>query len=219
MKTRLMLAAAMAAFSLAMPAHAAQLSYCGRLICPASAKGFGSRVREAVSDMESASSTTVAATGQVEFAFSPREGAEALVIKTIHASRHEIRMLAYALTSAPVISALIEAKKRGVDIRVVADMKENTVLDRSGKARAAMGALVNAGIPLRTISVYPIHHDKVLVVDGVTTQTGSFNYTQAAAKSNSENVIVLWNNPQLARGYLAHWERNWRQGQDWQPAY
>lgn len=164
-------------------------------------------------------STTVAATGQVEYAFSPREGAEGLVVKVIHASRHDIRMLAYALTSAPVVAALIDAKKRGVDVAVVADAKENLRADRSGKAHAALSALVDAGIAVRMIAVYPIHHDKSLVVDGATVQTGSFNYTQAAAKSNSENVIVMWNNPQLARGYLAHWERNWRQGHPFDTGY
>jgi phosphatidylserine/phosphatidylglycerophosphate/cardiolipin synthase-like enzyme len=112
-----------------------------------------------------------------------------LVLKVIASSRREIRMLAYALTSAPVVDALIAAKKRGVDVQVLADYKEN------------------------------IHHDKVLVVDGATVQTGSFNYTQAAARSNSENVIVPWNNPALARGYLAHWEHNWRLGRAFQPAY
>jgi phosphatidylserine/phosphatidylglycerophosphate/cardiolipin synthase-like enzyme len=164
-------------------------------------------------------STAVPATGQVEFAFSPRQGAEALVLKVIGSSRREIRMLAYALTSAPVVDALIAARKRGVDVQVLADYKENISADRSGKAHAALGALAAAGIPVRTVDVFAIHHDKVLVVDGATVQTGSFNYTQAAARSNSENVIVLWNNPALARGYLAHWEHNWRLGRAFQPAY
>jgi phosphatidylserine/phosphatidylglycerophosphate/cardiolipin synthase-like enzyme len=178
-----------------------------------------SPVVEAIENALEPGSTTVPATGQVEYAFSPREGAEGLVLKVIRSSRHDIRMLAYALTSAPVVEALVAAKKRGVDIAVVADYKENVSADHSGKARAALSALANAGIAVRTIDVYAIHHDKVLVVDGATVQTGSFNYTQAAQKSNSENVMVLWNNPQLAKGYLAHWERNWKQGRAWQPAY
>ncbi|WP_240980065.1 phospholipase D family protein [Ramlibacter agri] len=176
-------------------------------------------VESAVESALEPGSTTVAGTGQVEFAFSPREGAEGLVIKAIRSSRHDIRMLAYALTSAPIVEALIAAHKRGVDIAVVADYKENIKADRSGKAHAALSALVTSGIAVRTIDVYAIHHDKTLVIDGATVQTGSFNYTQAAAKSNSENVIVLWNNPQLARGYLAHWERNWKQGRAFEPAY
>lgn len=176
-------------------------------------------VESAVESALEPGSTTVPAAGQVEFAFSPREGAEALVLKAIRSSRHDIRMLAYALTSAPVVEALIDARKRGVDVAVVADYKENVKADHSGKAHAALGALVNAGIAVRTIDVYAIHHDKVLVIDRATVQTGSFNYTQAAARSNSENVIVLWNNPQLAKGYLAHWDRNWKQGRAFDAGY
>jgi len=37
-----------------------------------------------------------------------------------------------------------------------------------------------------------------IVVDNLHTQTGSFNYSQAAARSNSENVVVMWNNPSVA---------------------
>jgi phosphatidylserine/phosphatidylglycerophosphate/cardiolipin synthase-like enzyme len=177
------------------------------------------RLKDLVETAFTPTAQTVPAAGTAEFAFSPNEGADALVLKTINSSQREIRMLAYALTSAPVVNALIAAKGRGVDVRVVADAKQNTGEDRSGKARAALGALANAGVPLRTISAYSIHHDKVLIGDQRTVQTGSYNYTQAAAKSNSENVIVLWNNPALAQGYLKHWERNWSQGRDFHTAY
>jgi phosphatidylserine/phosphatidylglycerophosphate/cardiolipin synthase-like enzyme len=207
---RLFLLATVAALSLALApaAHARK-----------SRSALAKAVESAVAGALEPGSTTVAGTGQVEYAFSPREGAQELVVKVIRSSRHDIRMLAYALTSAPVVQALIEAKKRGVDVAVVVDYKENLRADRSGKAHAALGALVNAGIPVRTIDAYAIHHDKSLTVDGATVQTGSFNYTQAAAQSNSENVIVLWNNPQLARGYLGHWERNWKQGRPFEPGY
>jgi phosphatidylserine/phosphatidylglycerophosphate/cardiolipin synthase-like enzyme len=50
-----------------------------------------------------------------------------------------------------------------------------------------------------------IHHDKCIVVDGRTVEAGSFNYTQAAARSNSENVLVIWNDLQVAARYLGHW--------------
>ena len=72
--------------------------------------------------------------------------------------------------------------------------------------------IVGAGIPLRVVSAYTIHHDKYVVVDGRHTETGSFNYSQAAAKSNSENVLVVWDNPVVAGQYLTQWESRWRQG-------
>jgi phosphatidylserine/phosphatidylglycerophosphate/cardiolipin synthase-like enzyme len=164
-------------------------------------------------------SVRVPATGDVEYGFSPKEGAERLVLKVIASARQELRVLAYSFTSAPITSALIAARKRGVDVAVLVDHRNNVADDRSGKARAALGALALTGVRVRSISAYPVHHDKVIVADRSTVQTGSFNYSAGAANANSENVLVLWNQPQVASGYLAHWERNWRKGTDWQPAY
>ena len=118
-----------------------------------------------------------------------------------------------------VAHALLEARKRGVDIRIVADQKNNTSEDHSGKARAALSLLAEAGADVRLISVYPIHHDKVLIVDGETVELGSFNYSDAAAHRNSENVLVNWKNPQLAKVYLEHFARNYRQATPYQQQY
>jgi len=161
----------------------------------------------------------VPATGSVEVAFSPDEGSEALVIRVIDSAKSDLRVLAYSFTSATVTSALLRAKKRGVDVRVVADQKNNVSDDRSGKARAALSALVNAGVDVRLISAYPIHHDKVIVADRQTVELGSFNYSDAAAHRNSENVLVNWNNRQLAEAYLGHFERNYRQSVPFETRY
>lgn len=56
-----------------------------------------------------------------------------------------------------------------------------------------------------------IHHDKCIVVDGRTVETDSFNYTQAATRSNSVNVLVIWNDPLVAARYLGHWRSRWAQ--------
>ncbi len=159
------------------------------------------------------------ATGAIEVAFSPDEGAQALVLKVIDSSRHELSLLAYSFTSSPVVSALIRARKRGVDVRVVADAHGNLDSDRNPKARAALSALANAGIDVRVIDVYPIHHDKVIIADRQTVEVGSFNYTYSAAHMNSENVLVNWGNPTLAAAYLEHFERNRRQARRFEPRY
>ncbi|MFZ6647608.1 phospholipase D-like domain-containing protein [Undibacterium sp. TJN25] len=123
----------------------------------------------------------------IENAFSPDEGAEALVVKVINASVSTIRLAAYSFNSTHVSDALLNAKKRGVDVKVIVDSRRNQKKNNI----AALKALVNAGIPVRTVSVYAIHHDKYIVSDDRTVQNGSFNYTNDAATSNSENVIVL----------------------------
>lgn len=188
---------------------------------PAFAKknSFLSEIESAISTASQTGSVTVPATGTVEVAFSPNEGSEALVVKVIDSAKSSIRMLTYSFTSAPVVAALIRAKKRGVDVALVVDYKNNIVEDRSGKAKAALGAITNAGIQVRTIRVYSISHDKTIVSDEATVETGSFNYSDAAARKNSENVLVMWANPKLAKVYLAHWERNWNQGENYQTDY
>jgi phosphatidylserine/phosphatidylglycerophosphate/cardiolipin synthase-like enzyme len=148
------------------------------------------------------------ATGSIEVAFSPKQGAEELVIRVIDSAQSEIKMLAYSFTSSPVVAALLRAQKRGVKVSLVADKKSNTEEDRSGKARAALATLVNAGCDVRVIGAYATHHDKVIVVDRKTVELGSFNYSAAAANYNSENVLVNWDNQSLALVYLAHFERN-----------
>lgn len=192
------------------------------LTCAPALAGSRTLAKELGSLLESSSqprSVIVPAAGEIEVAFSPNESAEALVVRTIDAARSQIRMLTYSFTSAPVTAALIRAKKRNVDVALVVDFKNNVSEDRSGKARAALGAVSTAGILVRTISAYPIHHDKTIIVDGAHVETGSFNYSDAAARRNSENVVVNWNNPKLAAVFLQHFERNWRQGVEYKPAY
>ncbi|MFP4896643.1 phospholipase D family protein [Paraburkholderia sp. EG304] len=156
---------------------------------------------------------------QPEVGFSPEGSAAALVDRAIDSAQRSIRVSAYSFTSPDVVRHLLQAKRRGVEVAVVVDEKSNLNEDRSGKAHAAMNLLVNASIPVRTVSVYPIHHDKVVIVDGATVQTGSFNYSQAAASRNSENALVLWDCPGVARGYLEHWQSRWDQGVEFRSSY
>lgn len=164
-------------------------------------------------------SSGIQAVGQIDVGFSPDEGAEQLVLKVINSAQKEVRVLSYSFTSAAITSALIVATKRGVDVALIVDYKNNVREDRSGKAHHALSALVNAGARVRTIADFPIHHDKTIIVDGITVETGSFNFSEAAAHRNSENVIVNWNNPKLAEVYLKHWADRFNRGKGFEVGY
>lgn len=163
-----------------------------------------------------AGTTASMATGQeISVAFSPNEGSEELVVKAVASARSSVAVAAYSFTSPVIAKALLAARKRGVDVRVVVDENGN----KSKASLAALNLLAGAGIPTRTISRYAIHHDKYMVIDKITVQTGSFNYSKAAAKSNSENVIVIWNNTDVALTYLKHWQDRFDQGRPYTPSY
>ncbi|NTZ47707.1 phospholipase D family protein [Lelliottia aquatilis] len=157
----------------------------------------------------------VFAAPSVEVGFSPEGSAQQLVINVINSAHKSIRMMAYSFTSPEIMKALIDARHRGVDVQIVIDEKGN----RSRSSQAAMNLVVNAGIPLRTNGHYKIQHDKVIIVDGITTETGSFNYSRSAARDNSENAVVVRDNPAMAAAYTQHWQSRWEQGQAYQPTW
>ncbi|EIS0547640.1 phospholipase D family protein [Salmonella enterica] len=156
-----------------------------------------------------------AAVSSVQVGFSPEGSALQLVLKTIESAQQEIRLMGYSFTSPEVVSALVRAKRRGVDVKIVLDEKGN----RSKASQAAMNIVVNAGIPLRTNGRYAIMHDKVIIVDNHTVEAGSFNYTRSAASRNSENVLVINEVPEVAQTYLQHWQSRWDGGTDWHSSY
>lgn len=142
----------------------------------------------------------------VEVRFSPHEDTLGLVVGLIHDAKSSILVAAYSFTSKPIAVALVDAKRRGIDVRVVADQKANQA------SYTATQFLANEGVPVRLNGKYPIHHNKFMVVDGGIVETGSFNYTGAAAEKNAENVLVITGDGNLARQYATEWERLWAEG-------
>ncbi|TEU82565.1 phospholipase D family protein, partial [Burkholderia cepacia] len=71
--------------------------------------------------------------------------------------------------------------------------------------------LFAAGIPVRIDRAVPLMHDKFIVADSETTQTGSMNYTQAGANHNAENVLVIWHHATVAAAVRAAWARLWNE--------
>jgi len=139
-----------------------------------------------------------------EVAFSPGGGATELIIKTIGAAKQSIRIAAYSFTSRPIAKALIEAHQAGIDVKVVVDRSQIEISSHS-----VVPILALANIPVRVDTEHALQHDKYMIIDAKTVETGSFNYTAAAEQRNSENVLVLWETPELARLYGDNWQLLW----------
>ena len=79
--------------------------------------------------------------------------------------------------------------------------------------------MANNGVAVKLDGNYPIFHHKFMVIDGINLETGSFNYSAAAADKNAENVLLLWNVPQIAQTYDKEWQRLWNEAQVVSPSY
>ena len=151
------------------------------------------------------------ADGNIEVAFSPHGEATELVIKCIDSARTSIRVSSYSFTSKPIADALVRAHERGIDVKVL--------MDKSQKRHDTASYLSEMGVPLRIDARHAIYHNKFLVIDDRHVETGSFNYTRAAQRSNAENVLLVWNNPSLAHQYADDWALHWQHSEPYAARY
>lgn len=148
--------------------------------------------------------------GQVQVGFSPEGTARALVLNVIAAAEQELLLMGYSFTSPEIVKALIDAHRNGVEVKLVLDQEGN----RNPANLRAIKLVKNAGIQVRLNDSFQTQHDKVIIVDRKHVETGSYNFSAAAAKYNSENVIVIWNNPALAKVYSDHWLSRWNSAKE-----
>ncbi|WP_368734934.1 phospholipase D family protein [Pantoea sp. GbtcB22] len=159
--------------------------------------------------------TFLHAASGVNVGFSPEGSAETLVLGVIDHAQTEIRLAGYSFTSPEIASALIRARTRRVDVRIVLDNRAN----QNRNSRAAINLLAARGIPVRLNGKYGALHDKFIVADSRTVETGSYNYSRAAARRNSENALIIENMPELASRYLQHWQSRWDEGTSYRLPY
>lgn len=143
--------------------------------------------------------------GSIEVVFSPNNGATAAIIKALDEARESVLVSAYSFTSQDLAHALLEAKKRNVLVRLILDKSQ--LSQRYSSSRFFR----NQGFDLRIDVKHAIFHNKVMIIDDITVITGSFNFTKAAESKNAENLLVIRNNPQLARLYKQNWLFHWNQ--------
>ena len=112
-----------------------------------------------------------------EVYFSPRGGCTEAIIKELDKAKSSILVQAYSFTSAPIAKALLNAHKRGVKVEVILDKSQRT------QQYSSATFLHNQGIPVKIDAQHAIAHNKVMIIDGETVITGSFNFTKAVGKT------------------------------------
>ena len=117
-----------------------------------------------------------------------------VAVGEIAKAQRTLDMQTYSFTEPHIAAALVAAKQRGVAVRIIADKTDPS--ERGGE----LVPVAQTGI-LAWIDYEPrIAHNKVMVIDGMTTLTGSFNWTASADHANAENLLVI-HDPVLAGFY------------------
>ena len=121
-----------------------------------------------------------------------------------HATRY-IYVAVYGLTSPLAVKGLVEAKKRGLDVRVITDRER--LADQ--KQKTAVETLHLAGIPILVNQHDGLMHLKQVVIDDEINASGSMNHTGSGNRYNDERLDVIRDHvvtTQARDKFLAMWK-------------
>jgi phosphatidylserine/phosphatidylglycerophosphate/cardiolipin synthase-like enzyme len=132
----------------------------------------------------------------VEILMTPDKKVLDRIISMIEQAKNRVEVEVYILTEKRIIKALQDAKKRGIDVRV---LLEKNVFGATSINSKSFKTLVEAGISVTydNSSLYNFVHTKLLLIDNTyIITTGNLSY--ASFTSNREMYIIGKNSSDLA---------------------
>jgi phosphatidylserine/phosphatidylglycerophosphate/cardiolipin synthase-like enzyme len=148
-----------------------------------------------------------AATGTIQYAFTPGDHVDSMIIAAIDDARQQVLVQAYSFTHRRIADALLRARRRGVEVAVIVDAEQ------AGSEPGVLRDLERGNVPVRHDPRHAAAHNKTIVIDAgldnCAVMTGSFNFTYAAQQRNAENALILRGNAALCEAYYNNWRRHY----------
>ncbi|MEE8425130.1 MAG: phospholipase D-like domain-containing protein, partial [Elusimicrobiota bacterium] len=130
-----------------------------------------------------------------QWVFTPDPEAEDWIVRVLEAAKTSVDMSMFTFSSPRISQALLDAKKRGIKVRVLLDESQ------SGKdfMRPFAEWLAFHGVETKTLAGPnpngPVwaekNHNKFTIADGKLVMTGSLNYTKSGFITNYENMFFI----------------------------
>lgn len=141
--------------------------------------------------------------GEVSVIFAPEADEVAALSAAIAQAQRSIHFMTFVFSLEELAETmLLQSAKQGLALRGIFE-RRNSIASWS-----QLPALHCAGAEMRQDgNPYTLHH-KVIIIDQETVITGSFNFSNNAAKSNDENILII-RDATIAGLYLDEWRRLW----------
>jgi phosphatidylserine/phosphatidylglycerophosphate/cardiolipin synthase-like enzyme len=124
-------------------------------------------------------------------------GLDTMLADDIARARHRVAVAAYEFDLEAVADALLDARARGVEVRLVTD-SDNV-------DEPAVQGLEKAGVPVEEDERSAIMHDKFVVLDDEVVWTGSWNLTENGTYRNNNHAVRIIS-PSLAENYMVEFD-------------
>lgn len=142
----------------------------------------------------------------IENYFSTHDHIASRVVERIGQSRESIHFLAFSYTHAGIGDAMLSRAQAGVPVLGVFEKQQTTGGHSQYERMKALGGIVQVYLDGNPRNM----HHKVIVLDGISTVAGSFNFSESADKSNDENVVII-HNKDIARQFEEEFQRVYQQ--------
>lgn len=140
---------------------------------------------------------------KIKIYFSPQDKSIANgIIPLIESAKKYIYVPTFVLTDRKTTAALISAKQRGVDVRVIIDALNASVQHSKHKE------LRNGGILVKTENYAGKMHSKSIIIDDKYTVIGSMNFSYSGENKNDENLLII-ENPEITKAYKSFFLYQW----------
>ena len=133
--------------------------------------------------------------------FSPGSDTISPLVSEIQSAEESIHFMAFSFTHDAVGGAMRDRFKSGIDVRGV--FEERQVNNKYSEYKA----MKEAGLSVILDKNSGAMHHKVIVIDGETVITGSYNFSKNAEKRNNENLLIIKGNSAIAAAYLAEFAK------------
>ena len=109
--------------------------------------------------------------------------------------------MAFSFTHDALGGAMRDRFKSGIEVRGVFEARQ------TDNAYSEYKSMKAAGLPVVKDGSSGTMHHKVIVIDGETVITGSYNFSKNAEKRNNENLLIIKGNREIAMAYLAEFAK------------
>lgn len=127
------------------------------------------------------------ASATVEVLYAPNDAPLDRLVRLYQQAKRYIYVSVYGLTYPRAVEALVAAKKRGVDVRMLTDHERTQEV----KQHTALQTLRLAGIPIRVNQHDGLMHLKQVVIDDEINTSGSMNHTTSGNLYNDERMDII----------------------------
>ncbi len=134
--------------------------------------------------------------------FSPGDECRNAIIQQINQTVKLLKICVFTISDDRIAEAILTAHQRGVDTRLLTDN------DKAFDVGSDINKFFEEGLVVKIDNTANHMHHKFMISDDKLLLTGSYNWTNSAARYNQENIIVT-NEAGLVKSFLGEFEKLW----------